>query len=168
MCRTVAILRRLRCRSSLEDQVACLRLSASNRRAALTPLKSSSRVRTFKGFASSRHRHKAFESLESFRIVLSYGRIVAAMAMLLANLLLAALAAGQSLTPGTGRIVGRVVDAETGAPVAGVRVYLNGPVSPTAPWPPGPLPLPPPVAPQGRQTPATPPPQPDASFFLTL
>jgi protocatechuate 3,4-dioxygenase beta subunit len=125
-------------------------------------------VRTFKGFASSRHRHKAFESLESFRIVLSYGRIVAAMAMLLANLLLAVLAAGQSLTPGTGRIVGRVVDAETGAPVAGVRVYLNGPVSPTAPWPPGPLPLPPPVAPQGRQTPATPPPQPDASFFLTL
>jgi len=90
------------------------------------------------------------------------------MAMLLANLLLAVLAAGQSLTPGTGRIVGRVVDAETGAPVAGVRVYLNGPVSPTAPWPPGPLPLPPPVAPQGRQTPATPPPQPDASFFLTL
>ena len=83
--------------------------------------------------------------------------------------LLVALAAGaQSITPGTGRIVGRVVDAETGAPIAGVRVYLNGPVSPTRPWPPGPLPAPLPPAPQGRSTPAIPPPLPDPSFFLIL
>jgi len=88
------------------------------------------------------------------------------MVVLLVNLLVVALAAGaQSLTPGTGRIVGRVVDAETGAPVAGVRVYLSGPVSPTAPWPP----VLPPVPPQGRQTPATPPPPlPDPSIFVIL
>ena len=91
------------------------------------------------------------------------------MVNLLVNVLLVALAAGaQSITPGTGRIVGRVVDAETGAPVAGVRVYLSGPVSPTAPWPPGPLPAPLPPTPQGRSTPATPPPLPDPSFFLIL
>lgn len=91
------------------------------------------------------------------------------MVTLLVNVLLVALAAGaQSITPGTGRIVGRVVDAETGAPVAGVRVYLNGPISPTAPWPPGPLPALPPAPPQGRSTPAAPPPRPDPSFFLIL
>jgi carboxypeptidase family protein len=91
------------------------------------------------------------------------------MVTLLVNVLLVALAAAaQSITPGTGRIVGRVVDAETGAPVAGVRVYLSGPVSPTAPWPPGPTPALPPAPPQGRETPATPPPRPDPSFFLIL
>jgi len=90
------------------------------------------------------------------------------MVALLVNLLFVALAAGaQSITPGTGRIVGRVVDAETGAPIAGVRVYLNGPVSPTAPWPPV-APAFPPVPPQGRATPATPPPLPDPSTFLYL
>jgi protocatechuate 3,4-dioxygenase beta subunit len=110
-------------------------------------------------------RHRAFES---FRIVQSYGRIIAAMVTLLVTVLLAALAAGaQSLTPGTGRIVGRVVDAETGAPVAGVRVYLSGPVSPTAPWPPGPRPALPPAPPQARPLPATPP-LPDPSFFAIL
>ena len=89
------------------------------------------------------------------------------MITLLVNLLLVALAAGaQSITPVTGRIVGRVVDAETGAPVAGVRVYLNGPVSPTAPWPPAPAVSPAPL--QGRPTPATPPPRPDPSFFAIL
>ncbi len=87
------------------------------------------------------------------------------MVTLLVNLLVVALAAGaQSLTPGTGRIVGRVVDAETGAPVAGVRVYLNGPVSPTASWPP----VLPAVPLQGRQTPATPPSPPDPGFFAIL
>ena len=87
------------------------------------------------------------------------------MVALLVNVLLVALAAGaQSLTPGTGRIVGRVVDAETGVPIAGVRVYLNGPVAPTAPWPPV-APAFPPTPPQGRATPATPP---DPSMFLIL
>ena len=91
------------------------------------------------------------------------------MVTLLVNVLFVSLAAGaQSITPGTGRIVGRVVDAETGAPVGGVRVYLSGPVSPTAPWPPGPTPALPPAPLQGRQTPATPPPPPDPSFFIIL
>ena len=88
------------------------------------------------------------------------------MVILIVNLLVVALAAGaQSITQGTGRIVGRVVDAETGAPVAGVRVWLNGPIAPTAPWPPPSLP---PVAPQGRPTPAVPPPAPDPGTFLYL
>jgi hypothetical protein len=86
------------------------------------------------------------------------------MPLLLVNLLLIALAAGaQSAPPALGRIVGRVVDAETGAPVAGVRVSLSGPISPTAPWPPVPLPVPPPA----RPMPDTPP-RPDPSIFLVV
>lgn len=87
------------------------------------------------------------------------------MVILLANLLVVALAGAQPITAGTGRIVGRVVDAETGAPVAGVRVWLNGPISPTAPWPPV-APRLPSGPPQGRATPAVPPPPPDPSTFL--
>ena len=90
------------------------------------------------------------------------------MPLLLINLLLIALAAGaQSAPPALGRIVGRVVDAETGAPVAGVRVSLSGPISPTAPWPPVRLPVPPPVPPPGGPTP-NPPPLPDPNMFLVL
>jgi hypothetical protein len=85
------------------------------------------------------------------------------MPSLFAHILLVVLAAAaQSAAPVTGRITGRIVDAGTGAPIAGVRVTL-GPVSPTAPS----LPALPPRPPQGRQT-APPPPSDSNTFLLTL
>ena len=86
------------------------------------------------------------------------------MPSLIVNLFLVAIAAAAqlSVSPGTGRVVGRIVDAGTGNPIAGVSVSLNGPISPTAPWPPTLPPLPP----QGRQ--AAPLPPPDPSTLLAL
>ena len=68
-----------------------------------------------------------------------------------------------SVSPASGRIVGRVVDGGTGAPSAGVSVWLNGPISPTAPWPPPAFPLPPP--PQASTAPPKPP---DPNALLRL
>ena len=83
---------------------------------------------------------------------------------LIVSFMLAAIAAVQlSVSPGTGRVVGRVVDSVTGSPVAGVSVSLQGPVSPTAPWPPTIPSLPP----QGGQTAPLAPRDPNTLLIIT-